>query len=517
MVELTLNPDNHYMAKLSLEEREKLDKIQENLNPTQIEQILKDSLALKEFQKKQEGLSIECLPKIEIKDVPKKNKLYPLNIEDIKGNKVYHHSVFTNEIIYVDLLFDLPKLTLDELILLSLFASLITDIGAANRNYVENLEYIQAYTGGISAYVALNVQADNFDNFIPSIGIRGQALYRNTDKLFSLIKDIITEPDFSDKTRIKEILLQQYTYLENSIVQGSMRYASMLSSSSFTKPSFISSKLNGIDYLYRLRVLIKDLDKNLPSLIESLKNLKDKVFLTNKEDLVISSCDNGYKNLKTNNFYGIFDLDLKKAKLFESGFDIEKIGSSANIISSPVAFTASSYKTIGFLHEDSPFLLLASNLFRNKTLHKKIREEGGAYGSGAKYSPSSGLITFNGFRDPHITSTLDAFKLSIQEIAKGNFDVSDIDEAKLGAIQNTDVPISPGSRAFTAYSWIKANKTDERRQKFRDKVLNATKEDIVNSVKTHLLNQMDKNVTISFCSKELLDKEKADLEVINNR
>ena len=118
-----------------------------------------------------------------------------------------------------------------------------------------------------------------------------------------------------------------------------------------------------------------------------------------------------HKNLKTNNFYGLFDLDFKKAKLYEPNFEIEKIASSACLISSPVAFTASSYRTIGFSHEDAPFLLLAGYLFGNKILHKKIREQGGAYGSGAKYSPSNGTITFNGFRDPHITSTLDAFNL----------------------------------------------------------------------------------------------------------
>nr|NGX33295.1 hypothetical protein [Candidatus Anoxychlamydiales bacterium] len=82
--------------------------------------------------------------------------------------------------------------------MLPLFSSLVTDIGAGKRNYIENLNFIQAYTGGISSDISLNVQADNFDNIVPSISISSKALYRNADKMFSLMKDIVENPIFSD-------------------------------------------------------------------------------------------------------------------------------------------------------------------------------------------------------------------------------------------------------------------------------------------------------------------------------
>ena len=75
------------------------------------------------------------------------------------------------------------------------------------------------------------------------------------------------------------------------------------------------------------------------------------------------------------------------------------------------------------------------------------------------------------------------------------------------------MPISPGARAIAAYSWYRTNKTDEMRQKFRDAILSATKEDIIKATKEHLLNHIDEEITISFCSKELLEKEKPNLKV----
>jgi len=507
LIELTLNPSKDFITQEIHAEEENLHQIQKHLTPDKIEEIIKDTLALKQWQKKLEETSLECLPKINIKEVPKKNNIYLLNIEEKENCKIFHHDVFTNDILYVDLLFDLPSLTFSELTYLSLFSSIITEIGSASRNYIENLNYIQAYTGGIASYLTLNIQANDFNEFIPSIAIRSKALYKNAKKMFSLIRDTISSPIFTDKNRIKEILLQQYTYLENMIVKNSMRYATGLSQSSHSYPAYLSSFWYGIDYLKRLRLLIKDLDKNIIPLIDQLNALKPKVF-TNKAHLVISACQNKYLDLKKDNFYDFLDIQTKKTKPFKINFEIEKFKSQSNLIPSPVAFIASSYKTISYLNEDAPYLLLASYIFENKILHKKIREEGGAYGSGVNFSATSGIFTFSSFRDPHITSTLETFKLAIKEIANNNFSEENLYEAKLGVIQKNDTPNSPGARAITAYTWYRSNKTDEIRQKFRDKVLNAKKENIVNATKKYLLNQINNEITVTFCSKEMLEKEK---------
>lgn len=512
LVELTLNPSKTLNTEQIQEEENKLHEIQSHLSPNQIEKIIKETMELKKWHQKLEETSLDCLPKIDIKDVPKKNKNYPLNIEDFKNGKIFHHDVFTNEILYVDLLFDLPFLTFNEIILLPLFSSIITEIGASSRNYIENLNYIQAYTGGLASYLTLNIQANNFNEFVPSIGIRSKALSKNSKKLFSLIKDTFTSPIFNDKNRIKEILFQQYTYLENMKVKNSMRYATALSQSSYSYPAYLSSIWHGMDYLIRLKELIKDLDKNLPKLIDQLNALRSKVFCSNNTHLVISSSQKEYSNLKKNNFYDLFDFESNNMKPFKTDFEIEKIKSHPNIIPSPVAFSASSYKTIGYLDEDAPYLLLAGYIFENTILHKKIREEGGAYGSASNYSATSGIFTFTSYRDPHISSTLEAFKLAIKEVSNKKFTEENLYEAKLGVIQNTDTPISPGARAITAYTWLRCKKTEEIRQKFRDKVLKAKKEDIVNATKKHLLNQIDNAITISFCSKELLEKEAQNLK-----
>lgn len=174
---------------------------------------------------------------------------------------------------------------------------------------------------------------------------------------------------------------------------------------------------------------------------------------------------------------------------------------------SPVAFTAEGFKTVHYKHKDAPALLAATLLLENKVLHNRIREQGGAYGSGANYNPLWGNFYFYAYRDPHIAHTLRAFRDAIHSISDGDFNRQDLEEAKMGIVQQFDSPVSPGSRAMVAYVWDRDGKTRQRRQDFRDRLLHLSIEDVTDAMKAHLLSQVDDGVVVTFAGKELLDKE----------
>jgi Zn-dependent M16 (insulinase) family peptidase len=151
----------------------------------------------------------------------------------------------------------------------------------------------------------------------------------------------------------------------------------------------------------------------------------------------------------------------------------------------------------------------------NKILHRKIREQGGAYGCGATYSSNLGHFNFHSYRDPHIASTLNTFQYAVEQICAGHFTEQDLEEAKLIILQQFDVPISPGSRALTAYSWLRDGKTKEMRQEFRNRLLALTMQDLKHALETELLPKMGQGVIVSFAGKEQIEKENALLSIEN--
>ena len=59
--------------------------------------------------------------------------------------------------------FDFPEVSKAELPFVSLLMTLLSQLGAGDRDYIANLEYIHAHTGGISAFATLNIQVNNPD------------------------------------------------------------------------------------------------------------------------------------------------------------------------------------------------------------------------------------------------------------------------------------------------------------------------------------------------------------------
>ncbi|MBI5346730.1 MAG: insulinase family protein [Chlamydiae bacterium] len=509
LVKLTFIPDTALEKKENDEEQERLAKIKKSLSQKQTEKILQTTLSLKKYQESLEHASLDCLPKLQLSDVPQKIKDYPLKEEKFNNLTVFQHNCFTNDIIYADLLFDLPYIAQEELSFLSLFSLILTEVGSGNRNYQSNLEFIQAHTGGIHSYISLNVQVDNPNDLKPSFAIRSKALKRNVQELFQLLKETADSPIFDDPARIKELLLQHYTSLENNLNKNAMRYAANLSLSSLNIPSFIGSRLSGLDYYLFFKSFIQDLDVKLPSIIASLNTLKQRVLCQENCHLVLGCDDELYKYIKKHNFFALSELKLKKSSaLWKSDYKIDPTESQARIISSPVAFNSVACKAIGYTHEDAPALLIAANLFDNVVLHKKIREEGGAYGSSANYTPISATFNFSSYRDPHISSTINAFDLAIKTILEGIFTSSDLEEAKLEVIQHLDAPLSFATRAITAYSWKRTKITTALREKFRQKILLASREDIIKAA-LFISDKIKNNIHITFAGKELLEKEKS--------
>ncbi|MBI3211091.1 MAG: insulinase family protein, partial [Simkania negevensis] len=290
-VALTMRPDETLEEKEQEEEKQTLEKIKAKLSFKEIEGLIKQGEALHQFQEEAERQSIECLPKLQLSDVPKKIINFPLTTTEKGALTLHHHCSFTNHILFADLLFDLPEMKEEELPYLQLFLSFLPNLGVGKRDYKENLNYITAYLGGLYASLQLYPQVGipgKENELKPTFSLRGKALERNIPKLFSLFTETLASLRLDEKDRIQELLLQIHTGLENKLSQNALSYAKMLSLSSFSLASFLGETLGGIHFLLFIRKLVENLDQNLPLLAQKLEEIKDKLFHLNAPTLVLS-------------------------------------------------------------------------------------------------------------------------------------------------------------------------------------------------------------------------------------
>lgn len=506
-VRVVMVPDKELNAKEQQSEQLELCKTRELMNDNDDRLLIQQAKDLSTFQKMQEEEDLDILPKVSLEDVPKNAHDFALAEEKIGNLTVFHHGTFTNQIIYTDLILPLPHLKDEELFFVKLFIDLAPQMGTGGRSYAENLEYIQAYTGGIGINLNLNRQAHDHAEIHPALHIHGKALHRNAEKLFILLREFLTFVNFSDKNRLSELIHKHYTGLEAGINQNALKYAINLSASGLDPSSYLANAWHGLDYFWKLKNLAQNLPREIDILIANLEILHDKLFGFHQPELVITCTPTMYETLKKHRFYGLADMEIKAYHPWQTHFSIPSVFSQGRVIASPVAFLARVFKTVPYTDIDSPALSVAAALLDNLSLHGLLREQGGAYGGGAVNNTISGNFYFYSYRDPNITSSLEAFDVSVQDLITKPIDPSDLEEAKLEIIQGLDEPTAPGSRGDCAYGWLKEGKSLEVRQNYRNRLLSLTSSDVVKAVKKYIVPKISQSAVVVFAGRELLDKE----------
>lgn len=505
-VQLTLLADPKLNQKEAEEEQLRLKAIRKQMGPEEEKRIIDQSTELSAYQEAVENQSLDCLPKVTLKDVPSHVRDFPLSMRQTNNLSIFHHNCFTNKILYADLIFDLPSIAAKDLPLLSLFSRCLPEVGCNGQSYTETLRRSQAYTGGISASLSLHPTQADPNICRPTFSLRGKSLARNSEKLFGLFADFIGHADFTDKERLKELFAQHITSLDNRFVKNAINYAVQTSLASFSTASFINDQWNGLSYYQA----VKKWSETPEALIEELQRLQQEVLGMIHPQLVLGCDEHLIQTLQKNSFFDLgLRLPSKQLPHWQGNYSLPKVESQARFIASPVAFTSLGMRTVSYRDEDSPLLTIATELLQNCVLHKEIREKGGAYGSEAVYTPATGNFYFYSYRDPHLAKTVSTFQKAIEKIGALKFSSQELEEAKLGILQTIDSPVSPGARAMAAYAWMRAGRTIETRETFRNQILSATKKQVAEAVHTHLLNA--KKNLVTFLGQELFEKEKKHL------
>jgi Zn-dependent M16 (insulinase) family peptidase len=113
-------------------------------------------------------------------------------------------------------------------------------------------------------------------------------------------------------------------------------------------------------------------------------------------------------------------------------------------------------------------------LLTNVVLHQALREEGGAYGGNAFYSPATGTFSMTSYRDPRLAATYQDFERAIAWVSSAELKQENIEEAIICVIQNLDRPRSPYGNVMWAWEQQQQGITEQMRQQYREGVLRCT-------------------------------------------
>ncbi|NRP10539.1 insulinase family protein [Marinobacterium sp. xm-d-509] len=481
---LTLRPDTELSQRKDQAEADRLAQYKQSLSREALESI--DALAKQLEERQTQADDPSLLPKVTLEDVPVECH-FPVG--DQVNDSTTWFTAGTNGIVYQQLLFDLPELTARQQTLLPLYTQCLTELGSAGRTYKEHQALESAISGGISASINARAATDDATQLRAILTLSGKGLVVNQAALSELMADMLVSAPFNETARIAELLNQNASRKEQSVTGQGHSLAILAASAGLAPGAGFSHASRGLPSIKLARELADQSsdESQLNALAEELRGIHQVIMASSPKALLVADSEHKESCLR--------QFEKEFARLSSGSIDKPfqvsteaPVKQQAWIVNTQVNFCAKVFRTVTVAHPDAAALTVAGEILRNGYLHRAIREQGGAYGSGASQDSGDGLFRFYSYRDPNSIETINHFDQSVAWLLDGGADSEKLEEAILGVISSIDKPGSPAGEAKATYLNALFGRTPEQRMEYRSRVLAVTLGDIERVVNQYLSN-----------------------------
>ncbi|XVF45162.1 hypothetical protein PTKIN_Ptkin02bG0182900 [Pterospermum kingtungense] len=476
-VTIEMQPDPEKASCDEAAEKENLEKVKASMTEEDLAELAR---ATQELKLKQETPdppeALRCVPSLSLRDIPKEPIRVPTEVGDINGVKVLQHDLFTNDVLYTEVVFDISSLKQELLPLVPLFCQSLLEMGTKDLTFVQLNQLVGRKTGGISVYPftsSIRGKEDPCSHII----VRGKSMAGRADDLFNLINCVLQEVQFTDQQRFKQFVSQSKAIMENQLRGSGHGIAAARMDAKLNVAGWISEQMGGVSYLEFLQSLEEKVDTDWAGISSSLEEIRKS--LLSREGCLINMTADGKNLSNAEKFISKF-LDLLPSKpLVERASWSARLppNNEAIVIPTQVNYVgkAANLYDRGYQLNGSAYVI--SKHISNTWLWDRVRVSGGAYGGFCNFDTHSGVFTFLSYRDPNLLKTLDVYDGAGDFLRELEMDDDTLTKAIIGTIGDVDAYQLPDAKGYSSMLRYLLGITEEERQRRREEILSTSLKD----------------------------------------
>lgn len=503
---LTLVPSKTIAAEREAKLEQELSQRKAAMTAQEVQAVIAATKALKERQQCPETEeALKTIPVLNLADIRREAYDLPLKELELDGTKVLLSDVETHGIVYLTMLFNAQTVSQEQIPYVFLLSELMGGVDTEAHSYAELDNLKNLHTGGISYDVVTYTKKDEPDSCLPKFKIKAKVLKKKLPELLTLLQEILTRSQFTDKKRIRELLEQEQAAMELNLQRSAHQVvASRLAS--YLSVSGRYADEGGLPFYQFIKSFLEDFEENLAKMQEVFADILPKIF--NRNGLILSVTEReadyaafagafaGFQRQLAGKAYPAQEYHWNLAALNEgltSSSRVQYVGKGANFLKLGYAFT-------GTLH-------VLETLLRYDYFWTKIRVQGGAYGAFTSFN-RNGMMYFGSYRDPNLRETLEVFDGTADFIRHFTASEREMDKFIIGTMSGVDTPLTPQMKGSAAAScWLRGI-TKEDRQKCRSQILDARQQDI-RALAEMVEACMKQQVICVFGGQEKLEQDKS--------
>ncbi len=473
-VHMQLVPDVTSQLNKQEKVRKELETYTQNLTDVEKEQLIQHNQALITYQEAPDSKeNLNKLPLLTIEDIPRDKEAFQFEKSMIKDTKVLYHESDAMDIAYVTVGFDIGFIPEDQLGILAFMSRVLMKMSTQKRHYSALNDEINILTGGIQVGLHVYDHKESARYYVPKLEVKGKSFVGHLDDLYRLIREILLETDFSDASRMRDLLNESKSRMQMSLKSAGHNTAIARGQGSISRVGSFKERIRGL-YFYDELVLwqsrsddeLRDLGGLMKKLLEDIVTADGlTVGITTRSDYKAETIES------TKQFvYGLPNLDKNRDSVEVSLIDF---GNEGIRMTSDVQYVGAvnNFKDKGFEYHGS--LKVLNTMINLDYLWNSIRIKGGAYGAFAGVN-RNGIMYFASYRDPNLTETLNAYQSIHTFVESLEVDERELTKYIIGTISPMDQPLTPSMENDKMLSIYHSEITQEDIMKSRHEVLDTT-------------------------------------------
>ncbi|GAB0488821.1 hypothetical protein MMPV_000031 [Pyropia vietnamensis] len=482
---LLLTPDEQYSVKEEAAEQARIAAATKDFTDADRQGIVDSTMRLKAKQAAIDPPeALASIPMLTRKDLDRKAKSVPYEKEMMgsSGATVVNHPLFTNGVVYFDLLLSMDKLPAHLLPLMSIFSGSLAELGTTKRDFVSLQQEIGRETGGLrsSTFISQLVSADGNGPAMSRLVVRGKGMISQVPKMLDLTREILLDVDVTNKERLRQLLIEERSGLESGIA-GSGHTVAATRLNAMSRPgAWADEQMGGISYLVAVRSLLKRIDSDWASVQADMRAILDAVVSQENMLVNVTTTADDYRTIRPSIESFVAALPSRPS-VSDSPWTVNTpllpAVNEGIIVPSTVNYVglSANLADLGF-HPSGAHSLAAKHL-GTSYLWDKVRVQGGAYGGFCRLDARTGQFSYLSYRDPNVEGTLNAYKGAAEWLRSVDLTDEEMTKSVIGMIGALDSYQLPDAKGFGSAVRLLTNETDEFRQGRREQVLDATIKD----------------------------------------
>ncbi|HFI0463057.1 TPA: insulinase family protein [Streptococcus suis] len=439
-----------------------------SLSDEQIKHLVESTNALIERQntpdKPEDLAKIPSLTKADLNTDTEDLPLEVTSFGDYQG-QYYFAPQFTAGIDYLEWLFSIDDVPLEDLQWLNLLSNLLGKLPTANYSSKDLMTACDLYTGGIGSSVRVIEKEQGMSLFF---ALKGKALEENADHLINLMAEIGLHTNLDQVEEITNVVQSLVAKFDQRLDYSAHAVAITRAISQLNPIGKISEVITGIDQYFFLKSVQADLEAGKGGEVVSRLQAVYRL-LANKTRLSIfyigdqaNQASLGQATLQA--FQTIQALPLGPTQNHQAGSRQKE----AFVTSQDVNYVAQASHIDDF-DFNGQYNVLA-NALRYDYLWNNIRVKGGAYG--AMYGlRRNGDLFLASYRDPNIVKTLETYGGVGDYIHHLEASDEAILKYMIGTLSELNQPKSAADKGNTAFVLYQQGRTTQNIIQFKEEIL----------------------------------------------